>query len=65
MIKSDVLLLCVGPFLGHFLLRFFNLRCPLMPIKGYSFDIKLHEKEEMKYHFSFSDSGYVATFLEQ
>ena len=42
----------------------FGLLCPVLPVKGYSFDTKTNAPVS-EYHLSFKDKGWVATHFEE
>ena len=39
LIECDAVVLCAGSFIARLLKENFGLICPVIPIKGYSFDI--------------------------
>jgi glycine/D-amino acid oxidase-like deaminating enzyme len=38
-IECDALVLCLGSFIARFMKQNFSLICPVMPVKGYTFDV--------------------------
>ena len=41
MINVDAVVFCTGPHLASMLKYHFWLSCPVVPVKGYSFDMKV------------------------
>lgn len=46
-IACDAVVICAGPYLARMMKKHFGLSCPMMPIKGYSFDIPINNYEEI------------------
>jgi glycine/D-amino acid oxidase-like deaminating enzyme len=63
-IDCDVVVLCAGSFIARLLKDNFGLICPVIPIKGYTFDIPT-DTEDKRVHFNFRDRAFVATRLSE
>ena len=48
--ECDAVVLCAGSFIGRLLKQYFRLICPVIPIKGYSFDMPT-DTPSHGYHF--------------
>jgi glycine/D-amino acid oxidase-like deaminating enzyme len=64
--------LCVGSKISNHLKNFFGIYCPVIPVKGYTFDIPLSKEDQVMLntnsenvttHISFRDKAFAATFL--
>lgn len=62
-IDFDLVVLCAGPFLSRVMKTNFGLLCPVLPVKGYSFDTKT-DSPVSDYHLSFKDKAFVATHYD-
>jgi len=62
-ILCDAVVLCQGSFLARFLKRNLDIVCPVVPVKGYSFDVPT-SVDHAKMHFAFKDIAFVAVMLE-
>lgn len=59
-IECDAVVLCAGSFIARLMKENFGLNCPVIPIKGYSFDIPT-DLPDNKLHFQFKSEAFVAT----
>lgn len=62
LVECDTLVLSAGPFIARMLKEQLRLVCPVVPVKGYSFNI-LTKTDHHKMHLYFRDKGYVATYI--
>jgi glycine/D-amino acid oxidase-like deaminating enzyme len=62
LITCDAVVLCAGSFIARLLKENFDLICPVVPVKGYSFDIPT-DTEHSKINLQFKDRAFVATRL--
>ena len=60
-IECDAVVLCAGSFIARMMKDNFGLICPVIPIKGYSFDIPT-DFPDHSLHFQFKSEAFVATF---
>ena len=64
LVECDAVVLCAGSFIARLMKDNFGLSCPVVPIKGYSFDmptkVPFHDV-----HFQFKSEAFVATYLKE
>lgn len=63
MIECDAVVLCAGSFIARLMKKNFGLICPVMPVKGYTFDIPTDTPFE-KLHLAFKDIAFVSVMFE-
>ncbi len=62
-VECDAVVLCAGSFIARLMKENFGLICPVIPIKGYSFDMP-NEYPSHGLHFQFKSEAFVATNLK-
>jgi glycine/D-amino acid oxidase-like deaminating enzyme len=62
-IPCDAVVLCAGSFIARFIKKNFGLVCPVVPVKGYSFDVPV-DTPHAGMHFAFKDAAFVAVMIE-
>ena len=60
LVECDAVVLCAGSFIAPLMKDNFGLICPVIPIKGYSFDIPT-DMPSTGYHLQFKSEAFVAT----
>ena len=50
LIECDAVVLCAGPFIARLMKESFGLICPVVPVKGYSFDMPT-DSQNHPFHF--------------
>ncbi len=58
--ECDAVVLCAGSFIARLLKSNFGLICPVIPIKGYSFDMPT-DTPSHGLHLQFKSEAFVAT----
>jgi glycine/D-amino acid oxidase-like deaminating enzyme len=59
-IPCDAVVLCAGSFIARLLKENFGLICPVVPVKGYSFDMPT-DMPSHGLHLQFKSEAFVAT----
>lgn len=59
-IECDAVVLCAGSFIARMLKQNFGLICPVIPVKGYSFDMPT-DTPSHGLHLQFKSEAFVAT----
>lgn len=62
-LECDAVVLCAGSFIARMVKDHFGLVCPVVPVKGYTFDIPT-DLEPAKLHLAFKDIAFVAVMFE-
>ncbi len=60
---ATAVVLCPGPLAAPMLKKHFGLSCPVMPIKGYSFDFISDYDHNHKHHIIFKNHALVLSFM--
>ena len=63
-LECDAVILCAGSFIARMMKQSFGLICPVIPIKGYSFNMPT-DTPSHGYHFQFKSEAFVATNYKQ
>ncbi len=63
-VECDAVVLCAGSFIAKLVKENFGLICPVIPIKGYSFDMPT-DTPSHGLHFQFKSEAFVATNIKE
>ncbi len=61
--ECDAVVLCAGSFIARMVKQHFGLVVPVVPVKGYTFDIPT-DITPAKLHLAFKDVAFVAVMFE-